>query len=754
MRSLYYPRMPPNNPRLAQRVLLALAMLGMTAPAPVRSVTPANPILFVTQVPVPADFATIGSVFGNHRGDIDSAARGGDLWLRYGDGTLKNLTATAGYGNAGRQGTNAIAVRDPAVHWSGSKALFSMVVGAPTAQYQVSDYFFQIYEVSGLGAADTVSITRIATQPANYNNVSPVYASDDQIIFTSDRPINGAAHLYPQLDEYEEQATVSGLWKLNPASGVLQLLNHAPSGDFTPMVDSFGRVLFTQWDHLQRDQQADTDALNGGTCTYCTFNYASESPGAARLNSNAEVFPEPRSARTDLLAGSNLAGHSFNQFFPWTIHEDGTESEVLGHLGRHELHAYLPASLTDDPNIIEYYGQLTRTNTKSIRNMLQIKEDPLRPGVYIGVDAPEFQTHASGMIISMSVPPGTDADQVIVTHVTHKDTAEPDDTPAPTHSGLYRDPLLMGDGSLIAAHTASTRADANTGTRANPGSRYAYRLTLLKQSGAHWVPDQTLTSGISKSVSWWDPDVLVSYSGPLWELQPVEVRARPRPPAPMTVVQPPEQLMFNAAGVDVTTFQNYLKANNLAVLVSRNVTSRDDFEKQQPFNLRVPVSGGVQTIGAVGKIYDVAHLQLFQGDLIRGLGEPGDERAGRRVLAQSMHDARAVAANPNNPGAPIGSVPVASDGSVAAFVPAARALSWQLTDGAGESVVKERYWVTFQPGEVRMCTNCHGNNDRDQAGNSSPANAPIALRALLADWKARQGAPPPSRHVYMPLTLQ
>ena len=32
-----------------------------------------NPILFVTQVPVPADFATIGSVFANHQ-DLDLEA--------------------------------------------------------------------------------------------------------------------------------------------------------------------------------------------------------------------------------------------------------------------------------------------------------------------------------------------------------------------------------------------------------------------------------------------------------------------------------------------------------------------------------------------------------------------------------------------------------------------------------------------------------------------------------------------------------
>ena len=50
-----------------------------------------------------------------------------------------------------------------------------------------------------------------------------------------------------------------------------------------------------------------------------------------------EVFPEPRKDRADLLAGTGLVGHDFNQFFPWQINEDGTEEETLNHVGRHEL---------------------------------------------------------------------------------------------------------------------------------------------------------------------------------------------------------------------------------------------------------------------------------------------------------------------------------------------------------------------------------------------------------------------------------
>ena len=52
-----------------------------------------NPIIFVTQVPVPGDFTTVASTFGNHLPSVAEAPRGGDLWIRYPDGTLKNLTA-------------------------------------------------------------------------------------------------------------------------------------------------------------------------------------------------------------------------------------------------------------------------------------------------------------------------------------------------------------------------------------------------------------------------------------------------------------------------------------------------------------------------------------------------------------------------------------------------------------------------------------------------------------------------------------
>src|SRR5439155_21515007 len=254
-----------------------------------------------------------------------------------------------------------------------------------------------------------------------------------------------------------------------------------------------------------------------------------------------------------------------------------------------------------------------------------------------------------------------------------------------------RDPLPLANGTLLAVHTSELRGDANDGSRAAPKSRYAFRIRTMVPQGGVSVPGETLTQGIQGSVSYWDPDELVTWSGEMWELNPVEVRARPRPARRTTQLEEPEAKIFREEGVDPSAFRANLAARNLAVIVSRNVTARDGADKQQPYNLRVAGST-TQKVTGNGKLYDVAHLQLFQADQLRGLGGTASPRAGRRVLARVMHDP--AVKNAPTPG-PAGSVQIAADGSIAAYVPAHRAMSWQTTDAAGTPVARERYWLTF-----------------------------------------------------------
>ncbi len=678
-----------------------------TSSTPLPAGPVANPILFAAQVPTLADFASRASTFGNHRGALDSVARGGDLMIRYPDGTLRNLTKEAGLGMDGMQGDAAIAVREPTMHWSGTKAIFSMVVGAAAAQYQVRNYYWQLYEVTGLGKGQTVSISKVANQPATYNNISPLYASDDRVLFTSDRPRNGAAHLYPQLDEYESTATVTGIWSLNPSTGELKILNHTPSGAFSPTIDSYGRIVFTRWDHLQRDQQADAG-------TYGAFNFADESVGAAKLASQAEVFPETRAASTS--AFGPVAGYTNNRFTPWQINQDGTEEETLNHVGVQEMgFGYNPKSFTGDTALSDYTDDTLHANKKSLRGdggLYHIKEDPVRAGIYYSIYAREFGSLSSNQIVKFNGGVGTNPEQMAVT----------DFTPADNSDGRYRNPLPLSDGKFIATHTPTTVAD--------PNQLLDFRLKqLTPDASGRYTPGASLTGGINKTVSWWDPDTKRNFSGLLWELEAVEVVARVRPAAPVDSLETPEKSVFTEEAVDETALRNWLKTNDLAMIVTRNQTTRDRADFLQPFNLQVP--GGVKTVSPKGgRVYDIAHFQILQADQIRGYS---NFSAGRRSIAQPLHEPKAT--NPANPNGPAGSVKIATDGSTAAFVPARRALAWQSTDAAGNAVVRERVWVTFQPGEVRVCASCHGVNTKDQSGAPPPVNKPEALRDLLRFWK-------------------
>lgn len=708
-----------------------------------RAQTLPNPIIFCTQIPDPNDFGSSLETFGNHNSSTEAAPRGGDLYIRYPNGTLKNLTQEAGYGQLGFQGTTSIAVRDPSVHWDGSKVIFSMVIGSSINRYQYGNYFWQLYEITGLGQNETPVITKVPNQPTNYNNVQPIYGTDDRILFISDRPRNGAAHLYPQHDEYESSPIVTGIWRLDPtacsmAEG-LEILTHSPSGDFTPIIDHAGRVIFTRWDHLQRDQQADADITEAAT--YGTFNYSDETAGATKT-ANApeiEVFPEPRPGRDDLLGlpqWTNTNPQNFNIFNPWMMNEDGSELEILNHLGRHEMGNYMTQNFTNDPNLTDFSTPISPT---PIRSMFHIQESPTTPGIYYGIEAPEFGTHGSGMVVKVNSPPGRHPEQITFQYVTHPATRNTDENtpPSPNHSGMYRNPIPLSDGKLIASHSQSPKYDENTGTINYPVSYYGFRIRLLDSTAnGYFIANATALTGagITKNVWWWSPDDSVAYNGVLWETYPVELRVRPRPINPTLNpehVAPSEQALFTTAGVNLHDFRKFLRRNDLAVLAIRDVTSRDDEDAQQPFNLKV-AGFAHQTVKPASPtpLYEVKHLQFLQSDQIRGIGGMGSPRAGRRGIAQFLHDPTAMLYNLPTTGAQ-GSSNIHADGSVAMVVPAERAITWQLTDQNNKGIVRERLWLSARPGEIRTCTSCHGESTLNQAGQTSPTNAPQALSTLL-----------------------
>ncbi|MBK8251908.1 MAG: hypothetical protein IPK82_04485 [Polyangiaceae bacterium] len=676
-----------------------------------------NPILFVTQTPFHSTFDMITATFGNHMGGPNQVPRGGDLMIAYPDGSLRNLTEEAGFGvKSGEE----IAVREPCVHWSGTRAIFSMVIGG-TVKNELDPKFWQIYEITGLGKDESASIKRVENQPEGFNNVSPVYASDGRIIFTTDRPRSGKMLHYPQLDEYESVQTNTGLWSFDPSvsGGDLKILTHVPSGAFSPKVALDGRVVYVRWDHLQIDQQAHADITEGAG--YGSFDYVSED-SEEKAASMHEPFPEPWLNGGE--APAPYHRHQFNQFFPWQINQDGTDEETVNHVGRHEFIGFIDSSRDDLP----YQG--ASEEHPPFVNFFHIMEDPANPGRFYGTNSPEFGTHSSGEIVAFDGQLEVNAADMYPIHVTGPvsyDAPEASGSEAEGAHGRYRNPLPLSDGTLVAVHTPDTRQETGEGEGPFGNKTYKFRIRHLeKEEGSNYmVAGAPITKGISKKFTYFDNQSFtdVSYDGPMWELDPVEVIVRPTPFARTAAVPDIERAIIDetlASSGGYEALVQYLKDNNYALLISRDVTRRAD--EQQPFNLSIP--GGVSTIREGADIIDeIQFIQFFQADQVRAYT---NHREGRRPIPREMHDA------PDGGETLKGAYRLGADGSFAALVPAGRALSWQLSSPDGAPVVRERYWVTSQPGEIRVCPNCHGVNETDVVMNQpSPQNPPQALAPLL-----------------------
>src|SRR4051812_5423508 len=144
-----------------------LFLLGfLLAAAPADAADPTNPILFVTQVPMPEEvntrtipnnYMSCVSPFGSHLGGTEFAGRGGSLWVRFPANAIPalnhqvvDLLAVADWSAipGGKPPANTIAVRNPSVYWDKSKAVFSMVSGAPSGPNDTTTFFWQLYKIT------------------------------------------------------------------------------------------------------------------------------------------------------------------------------------------------------------------------------------------------------------------------------------------------------------------------------------------------------------------------------------------------------------------------------------------------------------------------------------------------------------------------------------------------------------------------------------------------------------------------------
>jgi hypothetical protein len=646
--------------------------------------------------------------------------RGGDLMLRYPDGSLRNLTREAGFGNEGLQGAAAIAVREPAVHWSGARPCSACWTGAPGV--------WQLYEGERPGEGRNARILPACrtSRPATTTCRRCTAATN-----ASCSPRTGRAMApptcIPSSTSTRPRPTTTGIWRLDPASGALRILNHAPSGAFSPMLDSYGRVVFTRWDHQQQDQLAerDRDAVNNGVALpFSSFNFAGEAAGAAALSSAPKCFPSRGSGARAVWQGQRL----HHQFLHRLDDERGRQRRGNPEpRGPARTGLRLPdTQLRRRPQPVEPHGRWPITPTACRCGARAACSSCAKTRAGRAATWP-WRRASPRLHHRPAGAPGRLARAERRPDDGHR--ADRGRSRRRLAGGRFRNPLPLSDGRLVASHTSTERAPEEGGTLAS------LRLRVLEPDPASglYKAGAALTPGIEKTVSWQTPAGLRSHSGALWEIEAVELRARLKPQRAQAGFDAPERAVLIEENVSEDTLRSWLASRDLALVVTRDQTSRDRADLQQPYNLRVP--GGVKTVSKVapgGKLYDIAHFQLFQADQLRAY--PG--RPGRRVIAQPLHDG--MANNPANGGGPAGSVRIAADGSTAAFVPARRALTWQTTDPAGNAVVRERNWITFQPGEMRTCASCHGVNTVNQAGFPTPVNKPQALRELLKHWKTMQ----------------
>src|SRR5258707_12166143 len=113
-------------------IWFAAAVLTVRLNLSAQALTLTNPIVFVTQPPIPRElnssvsntFLSVVTVFGNHLPDTAHAGRGGDLWLMTTNQGLVNLTRKGGFGTNGVQNGAGIDVSDLAIHVSAKKLEF------------------------------------------------------------------------------------------------------------------------------------------------------------------------------------------------------------------------------------------------------------------------------------------------------------------------------------------------------------------------------------------------------------------------------------------------------------------------------------------------------------------------------------------------------------------------------------------------------------------------------------------------------
>ena len=169
-----------------------------------------------------------------------------------------------------------------------------MLVGAPIAGNKIDQTRWQIYEVTGLGDANKKQIVQIGESKHKIRNTTTSHQ------FTTPTTTSFLLQIDHELDKHicipNSTNTRRHRVSLGYGSYIVMdscnLLSHTPSGAFQPIIDRFGRVLFTRWDHLQQDQLADRDrdASRNESSSHSARDFASEAKMPSRFHIAMRFF--------------------------------------------------------------------------------------------------------------------------------------------------------------------------------------------------------------------------------------------------------------------------------------------------------------------------------------------------------------------------------------------------------------------------------------------------------------------------------
>ncbi len=132
------------------------------------------------------------------------------------------------------------AVRDPCVHYSGEKILFSYRKGG--------SHHFNLYEIN----ADGSNLRQITS--GDWDDVEPAYLPDGGIVFSSTRCKRFVlCWLAPVAVLFRCDADPSAEDLLRTGGRNIRQLSSSVVGENTPSVLPDGRILYTRWEYMNRD---------------------------------------------------------------------------------------------------------------------------------------------------------------------------------------------------------------------------------------------------------------------------------------------------------------------------------------------------------------------------------------------------------------------------------------------------------------------------------------------------------------------